>query len=138
MPEDTLNTGCFCRKSMKSRVRKYTFRLYPGDNFHAFCIDRLDKLLAAIKSGDLKKGTLSTEIAKALYEYFCKNSIAQNIPPKTNDKHAALPLILGFSHKGHTDSGKDLSMARNESNDDYNDAEDIKKALAELSEAMLQ
>ena len=58
---------------MKSKARKYTLRLHPGDPEHAACIVKLDKILVGMKNGGIRKGTLTSVLAKAVYSYFDKN-----------------------------------------------------------------
>ena len=55
---------------MSGKGKKYTFWLHPGDPEHTICIGKLDGILGQINKGEVKKGTLSKEIARALHMYF--------------------------------------------------------------------
>jgi hypothetical protein len=55
---------------MSGRGRKYTFWLHPGEREHAICILKLDGIIERINKGEIKKGSLSKEVAAALYLYF--------------------------------------------------------------------
>jgi hypothetical protein len=55
---------------MKSDTWRYTVYLHPGDAEQSVCIRELEEILERIKTGELRKGTLTQTIAKALYEHF--------------------------------------------------------------------
>ena len=59
---------------MTGKGKKYTVWLHPGDQEHALCIGKLDGIRDEINKRELKKGTLSKIIAKALYIYFAGQS----------------------------------------------------------------
>lgn len=60
------------------KARKYTFWLHPADREQALCIHELEAILEQIKNKDVRKGTLSRAIAKALYAYFLSQE--NNLP----------------------------------------------------------
>lgn len=67
---------------MSGNGKKYTVWLHPGDREDALCISKLDGILDEINKRELKKGTLSRVIAKALYLYFTvhgKDLVSDNI-----------------------------------------------------------
>lgn len=55
---------------MKSDTWRYTVYLRRGDPEQAMCIGALEEILERIKTGELRKGTLTQTIAKALYLHF--------------------------------------------------------------------
>jgi hypothetical protein len=63
---------------MKSDTWRYTVYLHPGDAEQSVCIRELEEILERIKTGELRKGTLTQTIAKALFQHF--SGIAEAAP----------------------------------------------------------
>jgi hypothetical protein len=120
---------------MSGKGQKYSFWLHPGDRENAICIAKLDDILDQIDEGSVKKGTLSKEIAKALYMYFTRQGgdfasvTVSAMPNKAITLIEVVPQLV--PHEGQL--LETASFSKDEQSQGGNEANNIKNSLLDLT-----